>query len=278
MKSDVLRPGGLRGALAAEWRKVRRQRFPLVAMGLVLAATILTGLWAEDRDLGFPVNGFWVLCESAHWGFWTAGFMVLLYAASSVAGEATAGTLKLVLVRPIGRIQFVLAKAVFLVLFALLLALLVSTAAWILGYNLGGYGDIMEMGLGDDMLVRLEAERVADKPLTALAMCVLPLLAYGMLGLLISTLTTNSATAVTSAVLVCMPLLYILPVAFPESEAYLFTHYATHYLDLAAEFAKGFDERWDFELLQPGLIVPPVYVLVLLGAALVIFRRKDVAL
>ena len=92
------------------------------------------------------------------------------------------------------------------------------------------------------------------------------------------TLTTNSATAVTTAVLVCLPLLYIIPVSLPTAEPYLFTHYATRYIDITAEFAKGFDERWDFELLEPGLIVPTVTALVLLAAALVIFRRKDVAL
>jgi ABC-2 type transport system permease protein len=203
---------------------------------------------------------------------------VLLYAATSVSGEATAGTLKLVLVRPVGRVRFLLAKAVFLVALAFVLALIVSIAAWILGHELGGYGDIMEEGLGDALIPRLEAARIGTKPYVALALGLLPLLAYGALGLLISSLTTNSATAVTSAILVCLPLLYVLPVSLPSSEPYLFTQYATRYIDVTAEFAKGFDERWDFELLKPGLIVPPVYVLVLLGTALTIFRRKDVAL
>jgi ABC-2 type transport system permease protein len=278
MRAD--RGGGFGGALRAEWRKLRRQPFPPIALLLALAATAASGWWAGHADHGFPVNGYFVFCTAARWGFEIAGLLVLLHAATAIAGEATAGTLKLVLVRPVGRGRFLLAKLVLLVALVLLAALVVTGAAWLLGLGLGGYGDVLEEGLGGGSIVRMEAARMGTKPHVAVALSTLCLLGFAALGLALSTVTNSSTTAVMVAVLVYLPMLTVLPYLAPDAALgdLVFVRHATRYLERAADFARGFDERWDAEYVRPGLVVPAANVLVLLAAALTIFHRKDISL
>jgi ABC-2 type transport system permease protein len=273
----MLKAGGFRGAIASEWRKVRRQKFPLIALGMVVLATVASRHWVLEKE---DVNGFYWLCGTARHGFTAAGFLVLLYAATTIAGEATTGTLKLVLVRAVGRIRFILAKALFLLILTLALALAVTVTAWLVGHAEGGYGNVMEEGLSGQ-IAKIDADLVGNKPFVAAALTVLPLLAFAALGLLISCLTSSSTTAVTVAVLT-YPILLVLPTlvsgAAMDSGGYLFSHHMKYALDLAAKWSQGHAEGWDFGMLATGLVVPPMYTLVLLGAALTIFSRKDIAL
>ena len=63
---------------------------------------------------------------------------VALYAGESVAGEAQAGTLRYVLVRPVGRTRLLVAKLVSIMAFVLLAVAVVAAVAYVVGVVLLG--------------------------------------------------------------------------------------------------------------------------------------------
>ena len=65
---------------------------------------------------------------------------VALYAGESVAGEAQAGTLRYVLVRPVGRTRLLVAKLVSIMAFVLVAVAVVAVVAYVVGVLLLGDG------------------------------------------------------------------------------------------------------------------------------------------
>jgi len=273
-----LRPGGHLGALAAEWRKVRRQRFPMVAIGLAVVAILARAVVGIKPDTLSNFNGYFVAMAAAKTGFIVASFLVLIFASTSVAGEATHGTLKLVLVRPVSRTSFLMAKIVMLLGFALALTAAIGTTGWLLGLS-DGYGDLVEQDLMGNAYTSPISEHLGWKPLIAVLLALPALIATAALGLLVSTLTNSASTAATTAFLVYLPLTAAAEVFLTnEQQVFLFTHHVTRGLDRAAELALAQSVRWDASIVQAGLIVPLASAAVLFAAALVVFRRRNIAL
>jgi len=273
-----LRPGGIRGALAAEWRKVRRQRFPLVAIGLAVVAILARAAVGIQPDTLSTFNGYFVSMAAAKTGFVVASFLVLIFASTSVAGEATHGTLKLVLVRPISRSSFLFAKIVMLLGFAVALTLAIGSTGWLLGLS-DGYGDLVEQDLMGNEYTSPISESLGWKPLIAVALALPALIATAALGLLVSTLTNSASTAATTAFLVYLPLTAAAEVFLTnEQQVYLFTHHVTRGVERAAELALAQSVRWDASIVTAGVVVPLVTALALFAAALIVFRRRNIAL
>jgi ABC-2 type transport system permease protein len=275
---SVLRPGGTRGALAAEWRKVRRQRFPFLAIGLAVVAILARALVGIEPDTLSNFNGYFVSMAAAKTGFIVASFLVLIFASTSLAGEATHGTLKLVLVRPVSRTSFLLAKIVMLLAFVLTLTVAIGATGWLLGLG-KGYGDLVEQDLMGNAYTSAISETLGWRPLIAVGLALPSLIATAALGLLVSTLTDSASTAATTAFLVYLPLTAAAEVFLTnEQQLYLFTHHITRAVDRASELALAQSVRWDVSIVTAGLIVPLVTAALLFAAALLVFRRRNIAL
>ena len=277
---SALRPGGWRGALAAEWLKVRRQRFPLLALVLSVGAILAHAVIGIEPDTQGSFNGYYVAMAAAKTGFSVASILVLIYASTSVAGEATGGTLKLVLVRPVARTAFLQAKVVLLIGLAVALTAAIGVTSWLLGLS-HGYGDLVDHDLMGNPYTSLEAARLGWKPVTAVAIALPSLIATGALGLLISTLTDSSSTAATAAILVYLPLAFATEVFLTaEQQVFLFTHHVTRGIDRAASLALAESAGWeaDASIVEAGLVVPLATAVLLYALATLMFRRRNIAL
>jgi ABC-2 type transport system permease protein len=188
-----------------------------------------------------------------------------LFAGDAIAGEAQAGTLRYLLVRPVGRARLLLAKygAAMTMIGALLLGVIASGALF--GGIFFGLRPLPTLS-GTTLSVVEASVRILGAGLYIL------LAASGIVavGLFISTLTDSGPGAIVATVILAMASQILdqipnLRVIHP----YLPTH------DWLA-FVGLFRFPVDWGGMRGGLLVSAVYTVLFLGAALVAFGRKDV--
>ena len=188
-----------------------------------------------------------------------------LLAGDAIAGESSAGTLRYLLVRPVGRMHLVgvkYASVVIQVIAAIAIVALTGLAAGGLAYGIGPLPTLS----GTTLAVGPALLRIAGAGLY-LGLGMAGLVA---IGLLFSMLTDSGpgATAATVGVYIVMQVLDALP-ALRIVHPYLLSHHALAFIDLfRSPIALGGIAR--------GLIVDAVYILVFLALTAVLFSRKDV--
>ncbi|MFD8996233.1 ABC transporter permease [Streptomyces abikoensis] len=186
-------------------------------------------------------------------------------AGDSVAGEASAGTLRYLLVAPAGRTRLLLAKFTTTVLFAFAATLVVAASALAVGALLFPVGEVTlisgtTVSFGEGLLRALAIAGVVALSLTGLA----------ALGLFVSTLTNSgiAAMATTVGLLITVQILD----QFPQLSAvqpYLFPHYWLGFADLLRD-----PVYWDQIARNLGL--QALYVAVFGSAAWARFTSRDV--
>ncbi|MFG2179003.1 ABC transporter permease [Streptomyces abikoensis] len=186
-------------------------------------------------------------------------------AGDSVAGEASAGTLRYLLVAPAGRTRLLLAKFTTTVLFAFAATLVVAASALAVGALLFPVGEVTlisgtTVSFGEGLLRALAIAGVVALSLTGLA----------ALGLFVSTLTNSgiAAMATTVGLLITVQILD----QFPQLSAvqpYLFPHYWLSFADVLRD-----PLYWDQILRNLGL--QALYVAVFGSAAWARFTSRDV--
>ena len=191
---------------------------------------------------------------------------VAVVAGDSIAGEASAGTLRYLLVRPVGRTRLLLAKLVAVLAFLLLAVTAVASTAYVLGIALFGYEPV------DHLRSRQPPHgTAARRPDPAGVLYV----AWSMVGvaaiaLSLSTFTTSSLGSALGALaaLVLSQVLVTLDAA-GAVRPYLPTRYWLAWVDLFRDPILWHD-------VQRGVLVQGVYVVVLLAVAWARFMTKDI--
>lgn len=188
-----------------------------------------------------------------------------LFAGDAIAGEAQGGTLRYLLLRPVGRSRLVLSKyASAMALLGVLVAVTIASglAAGAVVFGLGAMptlsGTSLSVGEG---LLRILGSGVY---------MVLALSGIACIGLLISTRTDSGpgAAVATIVIAIASQILGQIP-SLDAIHPYLPTY---GWLGFTGLFR--FPVDWD--LMRGGLVVSTVYSAVCLGVALWGFRRRDV--
>lgn len=188
-----------------------------------------------------------------------------LLTGDAIAGEASLGTLRYLLSRPVGRSRLLLAKyaAAVTIIVALVACVLVS------GLLFGG----IAYGLGPLPTVSgstLEAGTAAVRLAGAGLYVVTGMAALGAVGLFASTVTDSApgATVVTVGFAIVSQIVDALS-ALRLVHPFLISHRWLAFVDL-------FRSPVDLSNLGRGLIVHAGYTVLFLGAAIYVFSRKDV--
>ena len=193
---------------------------------------------------------------------------VAVVAGDAVAGEAQAGTLRYLLVRPSGRTRLLVAKLVALMAFVLVTVLVVAGVGYVVGTTLF---DTQPVGGGTSVSgTSLSQQELAGRSLMAIGYVTVSMLGVAAFGLFFSTLTDSPLAAALGAlaVLVTSSLLFTLDAASPIAP-YLPTRYWLAFVDLFRDPVLWRD-------VVRGLALQGVYVGVLLAAAWANFTTKDV--
>ena len=193
---------------------------------------------------------------------------VAVVAGDAVAGEAQAGTLRYLLVRPAGRTRLLVAKLVAVIAFVLVTVLVVAGVGYVVGTTLF---DTQPVGGGTSVSgTSLSQQELAGRSLMAIGYVTVSMLGVAAFGLFFSTLTDSPLAAALGAlaVLVTSSLLFTLDAASPIAP-YLPTRYWLAFVDL-------FRDPILWRDVVRGLALQGVYVGVLLAAAWANYTTKDV--
>jgi ABC-2 type transport system permease protein len=188
-----------------------------------------------------------------------------LLSGEAIAGEASLGTLRYLVVRPVGRVRLVAHK------YLAIMAQLAAAVLWvmILGLVAGGiafgYGPLptlsgATLGTGSALL------RIAATGLYVL----LQMSGLAAIGMFISTMTdaglgaagSTMAIAITSQILDSLSSMRVI-------HPYLISHQWLAFADL-------FRTPVEWQGIEQGLVLAGVYTAVFLGGAMLVFSRKDV--
>ncbi|MEU5327758.1 ABC transporter permease [Streptomyces parvus] len=186
-------------------------------------------------------------------------------AGDAIAGEASSGTLRYLLVAPAGRTRLLLVKYASVLVFCLIATLVVAVSALAVGALLFPVGEVTtisgtRIGFGEGLV------RAA---LTALVVAV-SLAGFAAIGLFVSTLTGSGigAMAATVGLLITVQILDSIP-QLSGVHPYLFAHYWMSFADVLREPVYWDDLSKNFQL--QGL-----YVAVFGSAAWARFTAKDI--
>lgn len=199
---------------------------------------------------------------------------VAVFAGDTIAGEASAGTLRYLLIRPVGRARLLLAKLISVCVFVIFAILLVVITALITGLLLFGTGHAAAVGQPGG-LTSLSGSALGPGQLVlrlvgAIGYIVLSMLGVGAVALLFSTLTDSALGAAlgTLAVLIASEVLDALDAA-SSVRPYLLTNYWLSWVDF-------FRDPVFWNNIERGAGLQVIYMVVLLGAAWANFTTKDV--
>jgi ABC-2 type transport system permease protein len=190
---------------------------------------------------------------------------VAVVAGDAVAGEASAGTLRYLLTRPVGRTWLLVTKLVVTIVFVFLAVLVVAGIAFAVGAFM----------FGVKPLPTVSGQTIAAQDATWRTAVTVAYVAWSMLGvaaiaLFASTVTDSPLAAALGALaaLVTSQVLDLLDAA-ASVKPYLPTHYWLAFVDL-------FRNPILWRSVGRGFAIQGVYIAVFLGAAWANFASKDV--
>jgi ABC-2 type transport system permease protein len=204
---------------------------------------------------------------------------VAVVAGDAIAGEASAGMLRYLLARPVGRTRLLVAKLIALIAYVLFAVVAVAVTSYIVGIVLFGDKPIA-LSSGSITSQGVIANSLSGTPLTpadiifrtvgAVAFIAVSMLGVGAIALFLSTLTDSSLAAALGAMaaLIASGVLVALNAAASISP-YLPTEYWLAWLDF-------FRQPILWRDIDRGFAIQAVYVVVFLGAAWANFASKDV--
>ncbi len=270
MASPLLR------VLRAELEKYRAQRIVVALAVAVAASPLLVGIGlrvASRLQPDPPLTGFYCFLESLSLSTRFLTLATLLLGALSVAQERTLGTITPLLAQSVSRTSVLLGKGAALALVVVVLYFVVAGVALGTSRLFFAFEPVTSQGYVMQTVGALAATSARAVLLTLPA-----LLATAAFGFALSTASSGTAGAVVATLLAYTPLV-VLPVFFRETAEkwVLFSAYTTHFLDGAADLARGYSITvFDGRLVTLGIVVPTATAIGLGFAALGVFRRSDV--
>lgn len=196
-------------------------------------------------------------------------FLIVLVGGDLLAGEATAGTYRMLITRPISRTQIVAAKffagliyTIFLLLFLMLMSLGLSVLIF-------GTGDLIVAKQG--VIIFAESD-VLWRIFSAYAFATLSLSVVLSLSFFFSSLVENAIGPIvaTMAVIIIFIILSALDIeGLRWIRPYLFVTHMT-------QWTSFFEDPIDFSKLINSVLVLSAHILGLFTITLIIFKRKDI--
>jgi ABC-2 type transport system permease protein len=192
---------------------------------------------------------------------------VAVVGGDAVAGEANAGTLRYLLLRPVGRTRLLVGKLVALTAYVFGAVSFVAVSSYVVGVSLFPAEPAAVTSVSG---VPLSTEEFTARVAAAVGYVAVSMLGVGAIALFLSTMTDSSlgATLGALAALVASQVLVALDAAATVAP-YLLTRYWLAWIDL-------FRDPIPWREIERGLGIQLVYVAVFLAAAWANFATKDV--
>ncbi|PKL83268.1 MAG: hypothetical protein CVV24_05920 [Ignavibacteriae bacterium HGW-Ignavibacteriae-3] len=196
-------------------------------------------------------------------------FLVVLVGGDLLAGEATAGTYRMLLTRPVSRLQVISAK--FISGFIYVVVLIFWMALLSLGVSLLIFGTGPLLSIGSGIVIFAEND-ILWRFLGAYAYAILSMTTIIFISIIFSSLVENAIGPIisTMAIIIVFLIISAIPVDFLQSlKPYLFTSHFTQWNNF---FNEEVDYREIFE--SAGILL--AHIAALYGVTTYIFIKKDI--
>ncbi len=197
-------------------------------------------------------------------------FLIALVAGDLLAGEATAGTYRLLITRPVSRTSIVTAKFLAGLIYTLILIFWLAIISLGLGTVLLGTGELIVVG--KDGITILAQNDVLWRFFLAYSFAFLSMSVVASIAFLFSALVENAIGPIisTMAIIIIFFIISAIDVNFFRViKPYLFTNYLNTWRDF-------FSNPIDTAEIIKAILILGAHILILFGATLFFFRRKDI--
>jgi ABC-2 type transport system permease protein len=195
---------------------------------------------------------------------------VAVVAGDTIAGEAQAGTLRYLLIRPVGRTRLLVAKLVSVFAFVLVSVVLVAGTGYFVGRALLGNEPLSSVAVTSVSGSTLTTGQIAARTVLAIGYVTFSMLGVAAVALFLSTVTDSALSASMGALAILIGSSLLLTIDASQAlQPYLPTRYWLSFIDL-------FRDPILWRNVLRGIALQGVYVAVLLGAAWANFATKDV--
>jgi len=249
--------------------KIYRRSRTWVMLGILAILVLAISIVAKFVGSGNSNNWMMMSMETMVL-FSLVTIFTVVVSADSVAGEFTAGTIKLLLIRPWSRSKILLSKYISLLLFALLQAIIVFVLTFVVNMLLFGYdgsNNVVSERLGSDLDIPPFAYMLLYYMYEFISLIVVVTLAF-----MISTVFRSGGLAIGLSLFVLLGggsiagLLSMLDYAWLDYILFLHLNLTEHMSGRPHEFTLGF-----------SLGVLGVYYLIFVALTWYIFNKRDVA-
>jgi len=197
-------------------------------------------------------------------------FLITLVAGDLLAGEATAGTYRMLLTRPISRTKLIIVKFIAGVIYSNIIVFWLAFLSLVLGYFIFGVGELLI--IDGQMIVIFEKNDVLWRFLLAYGFAALGMTTVASLAFLFSSLVENAIGPIisTMAIIIVFVILSAIQVEFFQNIKHYF--FTTHIMS----WRLFFDEPIDIKeiLNSAGILI--LHIFIFFSLTLIIFNKKDI--
>lgn len=228
------------------------------------------GLQDSFVFVGNLLNGYFVSNIILNSLYVHIPFLITLVAGDLMAGEASAGTYRVLITRPVTRFSIVTAKFIAGVIYTAILIIWLAMLSLGLGTILFGSGELIS--LQSNAIVVFASNDVLWRFLLAYGFAIVSMSVVTVIAFFFSSLVENSIGPIitTMAIIIIFIIISHIDVsAFQTIKPYLFTNY----MDGWKSF---FNKPLDYSSVWDSLLVLGIHIFGLYGLTLFLFRRKDI--
>ena len=220
--------------------------------------------------VGNLLNGYWISYLILNALVIHIPFLIALVAGDLLAGEATAGTYRLLVTRPVSRMQIVTSKYLAGFIYTSTLILWLAFTSMIIGLIVFGSGELIVSG--SEAIIIFEKNDILWRFVLTYGFAILSMSVVCSLAMFFSSLVENAIGPIVATMAIII--IFIILSAFDvvilrDIKPYLFTNYMLGWRDF-------FDDPLDFYEITKSVSILGGHILILFTATAYIFRKKDI--
>ena len=231
---------------------------------------ITRGLRDSFVLVGKLLNGYWISYIILNALTVHIPFLVALVAGDLLAGEATAGTYRVLITRPVSRMQVVTSKFIAGIIYTGTLILWLAIMSLAIGLAVFGTGELIVMS--PDAIIIFEKGDILWRFILAYGFATLSMSVVCSLAILFSSLVENAIGPIVATMAIII--IFIILSAFDveilrEIRPYLFTNYILQWREL-------FYDPLNLEKIIKATLILAGHILLFFTATSIIFKKKDI--
>jgi ABC-2 type transport system permease protein len=229
----------------------------------------MRGLTRDFFMVGNLFNG-WFVAQQIMNSLWIhIPLLISFVAGDQLAGEATGGTYRLILTRPVSRTRILLSKYIATLVYTTLIVVFLAVLSIGLALALLGRGDLIVLSRG--ILILRESD-VAWRFIVAYVLAIWTMITIASLSFFFSSFVENAIGPIvgTMGVIIVFSIITFLPVEFFEPvRKYLFTYHLN-------TWQKLFQDPIPWSEIRNGIFYLGGWTFATFAGSWVIFQRKDI--